>query len=703
MKHGEASSGKPGISVSRIKGIGPVREKRLQKIGITCLEDVLYYFPFRYEDRSNRVLIASVRPGDTVTLEGNVTRASLILTRRKRFTLFTAFIRDRTGQIKAVWFNQPFLKNNIKKDARLRIFGKVEREDARSGIMCLKNPEYELLKEGDPPSLNMDRIVPVYAGTEGLGSRTLRNIISRALDLCGEDMSDPIPRDILKKYGYLDRKEAIRRVHFPDPSIPLQDLNNFRSRAHKTLIFEEFFLDQIAQAVRRTQFRKNTKGPELKTTPAVARIFQEILPFSLTSAQKRVLQEIIREIDSPRPMCKLLQGDVGSGKTAVALLAMVIAMENGYQSAMMAPTEVLAEQHFFTLRRFIGARYPLFLLTGGTPPLERKRITEQLSRRIPLLLVGTHALIQKAVRFSALGIAVIDEQHKFGVRQRARLAEKGSSPHLLTMTATPIPRSLAMTLYGDLDISLIDELPPGRHPVRTVIRREEARPRIYQFVRNIVNEGDQVFFVCPLVEESEKSDLRAAISLREELQNLWFPDLSVTLVHGRMRPEDKETTMLDFSSGKHQIMVATTVIEVGVDIPRARLMVIEHAERFGLAQLHQLRGRVGRGARQSYCILMKSLKCSPDGKARLEAMMRTHNGFVLAEKDLVLRGPGDFLGTRQSGQPYFRIGHLVKDFELLDLARREARKLVGNDPALSDVSNRKLYDAAMRRQEQFTS
>ena len=442
MKHGEASSGKPGISVSRIKGIGPVREKRLQKIGITCLEDVLYYFPFRYEDRSNRVLISSMRPGDTVTLEGNVTRASLILTRRKRFTLFTAFIRDRTGQIKAVWFNQPFLKNNIKKDARLRIFGKVEREDARSGIMCLKNPEYELLKEGDPPSLNMDRIVPVYAGTEGLGNRTLRNIISGALDLCGEDMSDPIPRDILKKYGYLDRKEAIRRVHFPDPSIPLQDLNNFRSRAHKTLIFEEFFLDQIAQAVRRTQFRKNTKGPELKTTPAVARIFQEILPFSLTSAQKRVLQEIIREIDSPRPMCKLLQGDVGSGKTAVALLAMVIAMENGYQSAMMAPTEVLAEQHFFTLRRFIGARYPLFLLTGGTPPLERKRITEQLSRRIPLLLVGTHALIQKAVRFSALGIAVIDEQHKFGVRQRARLAAKGSSPpspHHDSHPYSPVP------------------------------------------------------------------------------------------------------------------------------------------------------------------------------------------------------------------------------------------------------------------------
>jgi len=547
----------------------------------------------------------------------------------------------------------------------------------------------------------MGRITPVYPVTEGLGTRIFRQMMTQSLTCCRAKISDLIPEDVRRRHHFQHREAAFRNVHFPGPSTSIDGLNQFKSDAHRTLIFEEFLLDQVTHLIRRQHLRRGLSSPVLRATDTLRTKFQEILPFDLTGAQRKVLDDIIRDMSDGHPMNRLLQGDVGSGKTVVAIFAMMIALEAGRQAAIMAPTEVLAEQHFVTLKRLLGDRYPVFLLTGSTGPGERDIIRERLSEGRRAVFIGTHALIQEGVRFENLGIAVIDEQHKFGVRQRIRLARKGRSPHLLTMSATPIPRSMTLTLFGDLDCSVIDEMPPGRRAVKTVIRGEGDRPRIYQFILKLIREGDQVFFVCPMVDQSEKMDLKAAVALHRELQTSCFQNQRIALVHGQLKSEEKESAMRAFANHETDIMVATTVIEVGVDMPDARLMIIEHAERFGLSQLHQLRGRVGRGGKQSYCILMKSKKCSPEAAARLKIMTETNNGFIIAEKDLALRGPGDLLGTRQSGEPLFRIGNPVRDIDLLSLARETAGRIIEKDPGLSMPSHQRLYEMGRRRWERL--
>jgi ATP-dependent DNA helicase RecG len=667
------------VPVQFVKGVGPQRAEALERAGVRTAEDLLLHLPMRYEDRRRFVHVADLQPGMRVSVSGEVVVAGL--RRGRRMTLYEIRLDDGTGKLKVLWFNQPFLRDVLEKGTRVTLYGLVER-DQGSRQLAMRSPQYEVIDDDGTPSVHTGRIVPVYEKLGTLTAKPLRRILAGLAARVPPDLDDPLPPAVRAALGVISRGEALRRVHLPDDADDLGDLERFRGPGHVRLILEELFLFQLGLALRRHGVRAERKGMAFEVTDRTREAVKRILPFPLTGAQRRVLREIADDMRSPHPMNRLVQGDVGSGKTMVALLAMIIAVDNGHQAAFMAPTEILAEQHFLTFQRLLAASpCETALLTSAVKGRQRKDRLARVASGEAQIVVGTHALIQEAVSFHRLGLAVVDEQHRFGVLQREDLRRKGYEVDVLVMTATPIPRTLALTAYGDLEVSVVDEKPPGRTPIRTLLRSASARREVVQLLRRELDAGRQAYVVYPLVEESEKlEDVRAATQATDEWRQA-LPGISVGLLHGRMRSAEKEEAMAAFTAGALQVLVATTVIEVGVDVPNATVMVIEHAERFGLAQLHQLRGRVGRGPGASTCVLLAHGRLSEVARARLDVMVATEDGFVIAEKDLEIRGPGDFFGTRQWGMPSFRVAHLLRDRELLDPARREAFRLVAQHGA----------------------
>ncbi len=679
-----------GQPLQFLKGVGPRRAADLQSVGLSTLEDLLYRFPIRYEDRGHLKTIAQLRPGQTVSIAGEILSCGLRTTRRPGFRIFEALVRDATGSVRATWFNQPFLRDVLKPHDRVVLYGPVELKGY--GGLQLLSPQYEVIDSDDDDLIHTGRIVPIYEKTGSLTPKLQRRLAHEALGRLPADLSDPLPAVMLAKYGFPDRRRALCQAHFPDSESSLDDLNAFRTPSQQRLIFEEFFLFQVGLALRRRTADVEQKTTMLRVDDQIRESARRVLPFKLTGGQKEALKEIVEDLQRSRPMNRLLQADVGAGKTIVALLAALVVMENGLQVAFMAPTEILAEQHFVNIKKLLApSRFRVACLTGATLAAERRTIRDDLENGRVDLVVGTHALVQEEVVFKSLGLAIIDEQHRFGVLQRATLRKKGLHPDVLVMTATPIPRTLALTTYGDLDVSVIHEMPPGRRPVKTLVRPESRREEIHAFVKTEIDQGRQAYIIYPLVEESDKIELRAATEMADHLAQEVFQAYRVALVHGRMAQDAKDRVMQAFAAGSLDILVSTTVVEVGVDISNASVMLVEHAERFGLSQLHQLRGRVGRGAHQSYCILIYQSPLSDAARARLKVLSETTDGFVIAERDLELRGPGDFFGTRQSGIPTLRIGDLIRDHRLMESARLEAQTLVtasGGDGALIDLVRR---------------
>ncbi len=669
-----------------LKGVGPRKAADLARAGLTTVEDLLYRLPFRYEDRTRMRPVRSLRPGDRVAVAGTITTANLARTRRRGFTIFYAVLSDTSGAIRCTWMNQPFLADTLVPHASVVIFGDVKLDS--SGLHFL-NPEYEVAEAGDDAahgSLRTGRVVPFYERTGVVTPNLQRRLVREALDRLPPVLTDLVPPEVRLRAGLPDRREAFETAHFPPNDTDVDALNHQATPAQRALIFDEFFRFQIGHAWRRSQAAVEHKARPVVVTDAVRAAAARALPFRLTPGQKVALKEIVDDMCRREPMHRLLQGDVGSGKTIVALLAATVAIENVLQAASMAPTEILAEQHYRTIAKLLAAsRVRVDLLTGSTPALAKRTAQAGLARGTTQLVVGTHALVQEAITFRDLGLVVIDEQHRFGVAQRATLRAKGFRPDVLLMTATPIPRTLALTDYAELDVSRIPDRPPGRTPVTTLVRAESRRDEVYELIGRELTAGRQAYVVYPLVTESEKSDLKSATEMAEHLQTAVFPAFSVGLLHGRMKAEEKARVMQAFVAGRVQVLVSTTVVEVGVDAPNATVMVVEHAERFGLSQLHQLRGRVGRGTHASTCVLLYQAPWTDEARQRLEAMRATDDGFVIAERDLELRGPGDFFGTRQSGLPALRAGDLVRDRDLMELAHAESRRLVESGPLPADL------------------
>ncbi len=672
--------------------MGPRRARILEGVQIRTAEDLLRRLPFRYEDRSQFLEIQSLQPEQEAVIQTTVLVSGSYTTSRRGMRIFELLVRDRSGSLPVKFFNQPYLSKVFSRGQTVVFYG-VPRFDKYAHTISMLNPEFEILSDdSDGAAVHTGRIVPVYRRIDELTPRVLRQILFHLLEALEEDLEDPLPEDLRKRWKFPGLRESLRAVHFPEAQDPrarkelLAKLAQHRTPAYRRLIFEEFFLFQRGLQLIRRRREAISKQHRIAVDDRVRERLKGLLPFHLTAAQKRVLKEIVDDLRSTRPMSRLLQGDVGSGKTIVALLSAAVTIENGYQSCLMAPTELLAEQHYRTASRILGeAQYRVELLTSATKKRERDKLLPRLRQGDVDLLVGTHAVIQESVEFSRLALAIIDEQHRFGVLQRSQLMQKGLQPDTLVMTATPIPRSLALTVYGDLDVSVLDELPPGRQPVKTVIKGEQSRDEVYGVIRQFLEKGRQVYIVYPLVEESARTDLKAATEMAEHLSLDIFPEFRVGLMHGRLKGPDKEALMAEFVAGTVQILVSTTVIEVGIDVANASIMVIEHAERFGLSQLHQLRGRIGRGRDRGLCILLVDRVSSKEAYERIEIMRRTQDGFVIAERDLEIRGPGEFVGTRQSGMPEFFIGNILKDRRLLEMARREAElyaaALDPSDPA----------------------
>ncbi|NNF04640.1 MAG: ATP-dependent DNA helicase RecG, partial [Rhodothermales bacterium] len=663
------------------------RADALGEVGVRTVRDLIEYFPRRYLDRSSTSLVRDMAgaPGP-VTVVGTV--QSIRTKKGRRGSRFELTLRDSEGGfLQCVWFRGAgWLGKLFEEGERLAVHGKAKRY---GGVWQITHPDFDRI-ESDGPSLDTGRIIALYPGSStlekaGISSRFFRRVIYGLIRDRGEEMVDPLPAALVEQNGLLDGRVARRAIHFPKSQTELR-------RAIHRLKFEELFFFQLMLALfRKEQSRES--GAVLSTDgPLLRRLMDEVLPFKLTGAQRRVLNEIAEDVTGGMQMNRLLQGDVGSGKTVVALAAVLMAVDSGFQAAFMAPTEILAEQHARTLRGWCNPLgVDVVLLTGSLKAAERREALGRVSAGDAGIVVGTHAVIQDAVDFERLGLCVIDEQHRFGVMQRATLAEKGIHPHILLMTATPIPRSLALTLYGDLDVSVMKERPPGRQPVRTRVIPQPKRDEINNVILTHLEAGNRAYVVYPLVEESEKLDLNDAESGFEAIRAA-FPEAGVDLVHGRMKSDEKEAAMARFTAGESQILVSTTVIEVGVDVPEATLMVIEHAERFGLSQLHQLRGRIGRGEHASECILAADFKRSKDGQRRLEAMVNTDDGFEISEVDLAIRGAGDFFGTQQSGLPAFRMADLAEDEEILKAARRAAFDLVADDPSIDEPGHADLRD-----------
>ena len=681
--------------VRMIKGVGPQRAELLAKRGIATLEDLLNYLPFRYEDRIHFSKIKDVRPNGIFTLRVQVLSGQAIRGMRGRDAIFHLLVRDDTGSLPCKFFHGGYLEGRLKPGQSLVLHGKAEVDKLRPARLEMVNPQIEPLSAEEIDSTEVGRIVPIYEAIGTFGSRQIRRAIYAALQYLDHTTPDVLPEALRSRLGYPSRRDAVIRTHFPESGESLEALNEFRSPAQQRLIFEEFFLYQLSLALDRRATRKENAVAFRVREDRVREALKRILPFKPTAAQKRVLAEIASDLEKAAPMNRLLQGDVGSGKTIIALQAAVIAIENDCQAALMAPTEILAVQHYLSARRILEkAGYKVELLISGLKHAEREAARERIRSGEAQLVVGTHALIEENVEFSRLGFVAIDEQHRFGVLQRKRLMDKaashGHAPHALVMTATPIPRTLSLTLYGDLDVSVLDELPPGRTPILTRLTSEPHLPGVWDFLRREAEAGHQAYVVYPVIEES-KLELKAAMEEYQRLSSQVFPKLRVGLLHGRLSSEEKDDVMQRFRKNEIQILVATTVIEVGVDVPNATVMVIEHAERFGLSQLHQLRGRIGRGAAKSHCILVAPVRMTEEARARLETMVRTANGFEIAEADLQLRGPGEFFGTRQSGTLGFHIANPLRDRELLESARRESFALA------EDASQSSALETVLRK------
>ena len=665
-------------AVTYLKGLGPQRTALLAERGITTVGDLLSYLPFRYEDRIHFTPIAEILPGQVATVRAQVESGSLVRFARRHDAMFHLLVKDGSGKLAVRFFHGNYLDGKLKPGQPLVLHGKATLDPNRPLRTEMINPEFELLRPAGGPadSTEVGGIVPVYEAIGNISSRMLRRIIYAALQEFRGDVPDPLPPELLRRYAFPSRRDALIAIHFPPPDANVEALNEFRGAAQARMIFEEFFLYQLGLAIRRQQEQQQIGIPMRVREERVREALKRILPFKPTNAQKRVLAEIACDLEKPTPMNRLLEGDVGSGKTIVALEAAAIVIENGYQVALMAPTEILAVQHYLSARHiFAPAGYSVELLVSGMKAREKAKMLERAASGEAQFVVGTHALIEDRVAFGKLGMVIIDEQHRFGVLQRKRLLDKGAAPHALVMTATPIPRTLALTLYGDLEISVIDEMPPGRTPVETRWSTENQLPGVWEFVRREVAAGRQAYIIYPLIEES-KQELKAATAEYERLSKSVFPQLKVGLLHGRMNSEEKDGTMERFRGGALQILAATTVVEVGVDVRNATVMVIEHADRFGLAQLHQLRGRIGRGSAKSYCILIAPKNVAGEARERLETLVATSDGFQIAEQDLKQRGPGEFFGTKQHGDAAFHLAHPLRDHKLLELARGEAFALI---------------------------
>ena len=713
--------------VMYVKGVGPHIGEVLAAKGIHTVGDLLHYLPFRYEDRLNPRGLAELRPGEMATVIAEVRNSGLFRTRR--MPIFQLTVGQGRARLRCLWFHATYLQDKFKPGQMIALYGKVE-EDPRSRELQIIQPQYEMLGEpgegGDDgaekkaaESLEIGRIVPIYEsiGQGRLTPRWFRKVIRTALDNLTPDLSEPIPAIVRSRMGLVSARAALWNVHWPEPGESLQDLQTSRTPAHIRLIFDELFFVEVGLELKRRDQKAQT-GIAFQLDERVRAAIKKILPFHPTTAQKRVLKEIAADMEKPCPMRRLLQGDVGSGKTIVGFEAAIIAIENGCQVALMAPTEILAQQHYFSARRILeNAGYRIVLLTGSLEADRKREIRRHIGQGNAQLVIGTHALLEEKVGFARLGLVIVDEQHRFGVMQRLKLMKKSgegdesraslggtgesvrphtgpAEPDVLVMTATPIPRTLALTLYGDLDLSVLDELPPGRTPIVTRCVADDQSPKVWEFVRKQVAAGHQAYVVYPVISENEESELKAAIKMYRELSGRVFADLKVGLLHGRLDPELKDQVMRMFQKGELQILVATTVIEVGVDVPNATVMVIEHAERFGLAQLHQLRGRIGRGAAKSYCVLMTGGKVTEEGQRRLDAMVRTNDGFQIAELDLELRGPGEFFGTRQAGMPSFRVANIIRDAQLLEAAKREAAAVLAGPNA--EISSEEISRALVQ-------
>jgi ATP-dependent DNA helicase RecG len=665
-----------------VKGVGPARAAMLEPKGLLTVEDLLSYMPTRYEDRRNVKPISRLAPGEMATVMAEVRSAKLVGFRRRNLGLFEARFSDGSGAVVlGKWFHGGYLQDLLTPGTKVALYGKIEL-DSYTGELLIMHPEFELLaaddEDGDA-SLHTGRIVPIYEAAGKITTRVFRQLVRRILDTL-PPLADELPEHVRGGLKLPDRDTAVRAAHWPGPDEDLRVLNAFRSPAQMRLIFEELFWLECGLALKRSKARLR-QGIAFELNDRVRTQIKAMLPFKPTEAQKRVLREIAADMAEPHPMNRLLQGDVGSGKTLVAAEAAIIAIENGYQAAVLAPTEILAAQHYFYFRNlFKNLSYVVTLLTGSNTVREKGQLKKLIGSGLVHLTVGTHALLEADVEFKRLGLAIVDEQHRFGVMQRLRLMEKGVQPDVLVMTATPIPRTLALTMYGDLDTSVIDELPPGRKPIQTKHVIQDRVEQVYSFVKKQVDAGHQAYIVYPVIEESETQSLKAAQQMYRHLSGVVFHGTRVDLLHGRLPQDEKDGVMNRFKNGETQILVTTTVIEVGVDVPNANVMVIEQAERFGLAQLHQLRGRVGRGAAQSYCILVTE-KLNDAARERIRTLTESNDGFYISEMDLKLRGPGEFFGTKQSGLPTLRIANLIRDQEILELARREAVAYVEKPPS----------------------
>jgi ATP-dependent DNA helicase RecG len=743
--------------VQYVKGVGPRIADLLAAKGIHTVGDLLHYLPFRYEDRLNPRGIAELRPGEMATVVAEVRNSGLFRTRR--IPIFQLTVGQGTARLRCLWFNATYLREKFQPGQMIALYGKVE-EDRRSRELQIMQPQFEIL--GDPSdsgengaekkaaeSLEIGRIVPIYesAGQGKLTPRWFRRVIRTALENLAPDLHDPIPAAVRSHLGLVSPRAALWNVHWPEAGESLADLQSSRTPAHIRLIFDELFFVELGLELKRRQQKAET-GVAFRLDPNVRAAIRRILPFHPTAAQKRVLKEIAADMEKPYPMRRLLQGDVGSGKTIVSFEAAIIAIENGYQVALMAPTEILAQQHYFSARRILeDAGYRIVLLTGSLEADRKREIRRHIAQGNTQLIIGTHALLQEKVEFAKLGLVIVDEQHRFGVMQRLKLmkksgddrvepglrpgqAERSSAsttghvgtaalgrpeerssaekpsvatrspePDVLVMTATPIPRTLALTLYGDLDLSVLDELPPGRTPIVTRCIADDRSTEVWDFLRKQVAKGHQAYVVYPVISENEETEVKAAIKMYRELSTKIFADLKVGLLHGRLDADLKDQVMRMFQKGELHILVATTVIEVGVDVPNATVMVIEHAERFGLAQLHQLRGRIGRGAAKSYCVLMTGGKITEDGQKRLDIMAATNDGFQIAERDLELRGPGEFFGTRQAGLPSFRVANIIRDAQLLEAAKREAAAVLAGPN--SEISSEEISRALVQMRSRW--
>lgn len=687
-----ALAGTLDTSVQYVKGVGPRLAGILNKVGVFTVRDLLFYFPRRHEDRTRFARVSQLRHGEAATVLGNVIAADNVRTRGS-LVLTKVILDDGSGVVVLTWFNQKFRREQFQKLRGHKIIAYGTVQSSPWGVE-IPNPEWEIYSEDADP-LSSGRVVPIYSLTEGMYQTQVRKIMRNAIDTYAPLLEETLPEDMRDRLGLVEIQNAISNIHFPRDEEALE-------AARKRLVFEELFLLQLALAMRKRGAEALGRGIEFRIPEDLEEQLRQVLPFELTNAQKRVIQEIAADMARPVCMNRLLQGDVGSGKTVVALAAMLIAARNGYQSALMAPTEILAEQHYLGISEYIGKLdvmgIHVDLLTGSLSAKQRQTVRERIASGDTQIVIGTHALIQEVVEFHKLGLVIIDEQHRFGVLQRAALLEKGLTPDMLVMTATPIPRTLTLTVYGDLDVSIIDELPPGRKPVKTHWKQIGERKKVYQAMRKIIDQGRQAYVVCPLIEESEKLQVRAATELAEFLSKEMFPDLRVGLLHGQMKTEEKDAVMSAFRRGEIDILVSTTVIEVGVDVPNATVMVIEDADRFGLAQLHQLRGRVGRGSEQSFCVLICE-GTSEESIKRMQIMASTNDGFAIAEEDLKLRGPGEFYGTKQSGMIGMKIADIFRDVPILELARNEAFELVEEDPYLSNPKYRALKQDLLKKYE----